>query len=211
MKININISCLDQSLLGNTCTTSTQQATVLSTIVVPGLLTGQNKKRPEVGLAQRHLVSRQTSVAISQTQLNSQYLQLEKLIEEEREAQEKLAGFVLPHHPSSTTTCVDNQHLNTHANALRLLVSDLELVVEQLSLENKSLVSVQKTLEAEMRGLRETQEQTEGVANELRTRCLRFERKLNEKKLEVQALEGKLTKVMHEKAAMNHHSDEVEG
>lgn len=153
------------------------------------------KKAPEVGLNRKHLASRQTCVNLSVEQIQCQQRALELMLQQQQDLQEvlqttveqqeelqSLAGAVLPALRPETLEDADD----LAENVLMDLFETTENLVTELKAAQNNLSKAEKELVTS----REENENLAAVASELRNRCNRLERKLNEEKTLSQALEA---------------------
>lgn len=177
-------------------------------VVGQGLLPsyfGMRKAAPETGLHRKHLASRQTSVSMPVEQVLCQQRALELILQQQQDLQDavKVAAvqqqeltimadsMMLPTtmstmsstmsstNSTSTMSCTGNDGSSDDMDNVLL---DLFSSVEQLVMENKALKGQLLKSEHELKTLKEHKDELDAIADELRNRCNRLERKLNEVK-----------------------------
>ena len=151
------------------------------------------KKAPVVGENRRHLASRQGMMSVPMDQALQQQKALQALVENHQALQ-----TAVEHSKRQQAHLVD-MALSMHTSLGKgdtadHAVGNLFTGVENLILDNKSLQNQVSKLESDLKSTVEKNETLESVANELRDRCVRLERKYNDEKAKCQVLEAEKLK-----------------
>ena len=127
-----------------------------------------------------HLASQQTHVQVSMDQVVDETERLTALLAEQWTLQNTLQSV----HLQTSSMMESNSEYKEDTSDLQ----DLYTMVENVVQENKGLSQTLKKTEGELALSREENENLTTVASELRAKCLRLERKLQEEKATVLAL-----------------------
>lgn len=141
------------------------------------------KKAASVGMCRKHLMSRQTSVNMSMSQVLYQERALTSLILQQQAMQHALGSYVckLDANAIQGKSC---------RNDTEDLLDELYDTVEKVVLENKTLESRVATLESELQKQIDESTLQTSIASELRARCNRLDRKYNDEKTALKALQS---------------------